>query len=91
MTDTISLTAVPASALGTAPAPAPAQPTSLYESHRDIPAFHQATYPKRRPDRFGDLRRVQSAATSTVACTLDLSYQQFIDGDFAVVEVGVSA
>lgn len=89
MTDTISLTAVPASALGTAPAPA--QPTSLYESHRDIPAFHQATYPKRRPDRFGDLRRVQSAATSTVACTLDLSYQQFIDGDFAVVEVGVSA
>jgi hypothetical protein len=61
---------------------------SLYAFARDIPAFHQKTYPKfrmridRLPKEFP--LAAAHAVDPFVSMSSELSYQQFIDGDFLV-------
>lgn len=61
---------------------------SLYASARDIPAFHQKTYPRfrMRIDRLPKERPLAPAraADSSAGMSTELSYQQFIDGDFVM-------
>ncbi len=59
---------------------------SLYSAYTDVPAFHQTSYPKRRPARTDRFRAARSFVTVPVAALVgdgsDPSYEQFLAGDF---------
>jgi hypothetical protein len=59
---------------------------SLYIASAGVPAFHQKSYPKRRPSRPDRFRATLPFVTIPVAASVgdgsDLSYEQFLAGDF---------
>lgn len=64
---------------------------SRYSSYYGVAALHQQTYPKRRPARHDVLREAAPAAVGIGDVAPDPSYQEFINGDFQVDAVQLTA